>query len=238
MPRVCDDPGLLPRAARTVDLPAERDGRVTAHRLPRGGPRGHGPGRRSRATVDSRSRPGRGPGAQQEGRRPGGGRCWPLVHYNDERRLAPAPRAAARRLRDHRQDRPRPPSPDPRRASTDPEPPNALPAASCPVSSGCRVRAAAEPSAPFRPPRYRRARLGLHASTSTAPWAPLVGLATDAGQRLPRSAPHRPPSSGGRPQGPCWPCRAAFGCAWCGMLGLLVRALVLREATGDVIWRW
>ena len=43
-PRVCDDPGRLPRARETVEVSAERDGTGGAHRLPRRRAGGHAAG--------------------------------------------------------------------------------------------------------------------------------------------------------------------------------------------------
>jgi len=88
-PRVCEDLGLLPRAARTVDLPAERDGRVA-----RIGCRavGHaamllGAGRE---TVDSRIDPAVGLVLHKKvGDLVVAGEPLCTVHVNDERRLGP-----------------------------------------------------------------------------------------------------------------------------------------------------
>jgi pyrimidine-nucleoside phosphorylase len=55
-PRVCDDPGLLPRARETVDLPADFDGRVTAIRCRAVGHAGMLLGA-GRETLDSRIDP-------------------------------------------------------------------------------------------------------------------------------------------------------------------------------------
>jgi len=88
-PRVCDDTGLLPRAARTVDLPAERDGRVTriACRAVGHAAMVLGAGRE---TVDSRVDPAVGLVLNKKvGDLVVAGETLATVHYNDERRLAP-----------------------------------------------------------------------------------------------------------------------------------------------------
>lgn len=88
-PRVCDDTGLLPRATRTVDLPAERDGRVTriACRAVGHAAMVLGAGRE---TVDSRVDPAVGLVLNKKvGDLVVAGESLATVHYNDERRLAP-----------------------------------------------------------------------------------------------------------------------------------------------------
>ena len=88
-PGVCDDTGLLPRAARTVELPAEREGRVTriACRAVGHAAMVLGAGRE---TVDSRIDPAVGLVLHKKvGDLVLPGEPLASVHYNDERRLAP-----------------------------------------------------------------------------------------------------------------------------------------------------